>query len=305
LVGKEYIATRTESRRSLEGPLSPDDFRHDYGTYYKTETSDSPSAARSFLGRILLENMYQQFIKQLENGVPLHDISITVLDIGAGRQILERELQDKPLYQKLQPYLRYISGDIADIDSDQLLAPRVAQHVQLNGANLPIASNSVDLAFSCMAIDFMPREAFEETHRVLKDGGTFMAALHHPDLISIALSGATALQKKLRSINQKLKHGTSSRRYPEYLKERETIERQRTNSLFLLQNFPHHIFHGTDEIYEYFASIFDKDAFAISVSEHSNSTRSSTQVIGDQIALPDVKPNPYENGWYFVKVAAR
>lgn len=297
------VAT-TESRHTLQGQLSPDDFRHDYSTYYETERSDSPSAGRSFLTSLVLEDMCQQLNEQLDNGIPLHDISITVLNIGAGRQILELELEDEPLYQELQPYVRYISGDIADIDSDQLLAPQVAEHVQLDGSNLPLASKSVDLAFSCMAIDFMPREAFEEAHRVLKEGGTFMAALHHPDLINIAMSGATALRQKYRSINQKLKHGKSSKKYHQYLEEKRDIERQLTDSLFLLQNFPHHIFHSTDEIYDHFASIFDEDDFAISVSEHSN-RNGSGEIIGDQIELPDVGPNQYENGWYFVKVSAR
>jgi len=293
-----------ESVQKRQGQLSPDDFRHDYSTYYETEVSDSPSAGRSFLAQVLLEDMCVQLQNQLDEGIPLEEISIRVINIGSGRQILEQELQNIPLYQELQPYITYITGDIADIHSQQLLAPEVAQHVQLDGSQLPLANSSFDIAFSCMAIDFMPREAFEEAHRVLKASGTFMAALHHPDLINIAMAGASALQQKYRTVTQKLKHGKGSRKYNQYLNEKRDIERQLADSIFLLQNFPHHIFYSTEEIYEHFASIFDTDEFSISVSEHSNRNTDNT-VIGEQIDLPSVEPNHCENGWYFVKVTAK
>jgi SAM-dependent methyltransferase len=293
-----------ESRQRFQGRLTPEEFKHDYSSYYETETSDSPSVGRAFLAHMLLEDMCSQLHRQIEAGVPMQEISISVLNVGSGRQILEQELQNEPLYQKIKPYIIYITGDIADIHSDQLLAPDVAQHVQFDGSQLPLANESIDIAFSCMAIDFMPREAFQEAHRVLKAGGTFMAALHHPDLIDIAMASASTLRKKYRTITQKLKHGKGSRKYEQYLNEKRDIERQLQDSLFLLQNFPHHIFYSTEEIYDHFATVFDTEAFSISVSEHSNRS-DDFQVVGEQINLPDIGPNHTENGWYFVKVEAK
>ncbi len=103
-----------------------------------------------------------------------------VLDLGAGRQILERD------YIRLNgvPNFRFVTVDIASLKNHQLLERKNgALHVRASGSALPFGENTFSMAVSNMALDFMPDGSIDELYRVVKPESPVYVNLHHPDII--------------------------------------------------------------------------------------------------------------------------
>lgn len=165
-----------------------------------SSTNDSPAASRrSILQRLAA---YQKIY-------PLTDSSV-VLDLGAGRQILEVEFE--ATNADIAPQFKIITLDIANITQDQLLIPRYFpdaqsryRHLQADGSNLLFADNTIDAALSNMALDFMPENARKELFRVLRNGAPVFLNLHHLSGLS---SNIDYLLKKLqRRMIRKMQFG--------------------------------------------------------------------------------------------------
>lgn len=138
-----------------------------YTRYYVSEKEDSPNKSRVSL-RKRLRNVCNSFAP-----------NALVLDVGAGRQVFEREYAQA--YGKQG--LRMVSVDIASVSHKNMLANAAAAHIRASGGTLPFNASVFDAAVSSMALDFMPPEAVLETQRVLKPGGKVLLNLHHPSLI--------------------------------------------------------------------------------------------------------------------------
>ncbi len=158
-----------------------------YTRYYPNEKEDSPNKSRVSLRRRL---------HTVADGLPENP---TVLDLGAGRQIFEREY--------IRAYgrrgLRFISVDIAGISSRNLLSESFVPHVRASGSQLPFRDGVFDVAVSSMALDFMPPGAILETKRVLKPGGKLLLNLHHPSLVQAKLedlSGRKRLSQRSQDV---------------------------------------------------------------------------------------------------------
>lgn len=176
------------------------------GNVYRLEqafnTNDSPAESR------------KSILKRFLEGTNLTSSSI-VLDLGAGRQIVEAELEaDKT--RRFIPDFTMITLDNAEIPSDQLLIniffpERTTRypHLIADAANLPIQNNSLDAAISNMALDFMPEEAKFELFRVLKPNAPLFLNLHHPKLIPENLDQEIANIK--RKIFQRSQRGGRTR----------------------------------------------------------------------------------------------
>ncbi len=173
----------TNQQQDPRSDLKPIFLDH-YTTLYKGEKSDSPEFSRVSLIR--------RFRPQL--------LTLTstdfVLDLGAGRQIFERQY----LSTYGHPLCQIISLDMAYLKRFQLLAGRSQRitHIQADGAHLPFVDRAFSLVVSNMAFDFMPEEAIQEVHRVLKPGGRLLVNFHHPFLIP-------------NNIGEKIKRGAKSK----------------------------------------------------------------------------------------------
>ncbi len=158
-----------ETRASLQTPEpgTQTEMIGFYTRYYVGEKQDSPNKSRVSLRR------------RLHKAAGNLDSNALVLDLGAGRQVFEREY--------IQAYgthgLRLVSLDLASIPHKNMLASSAAAHVKASGAALPFIDGAFDMVISSMAIDFIPPEAIRETQRVLKPGGKLLLNLHHPSLI--------------------------------------------------------------------------------------------------------------------------
>jgi ubiquinone/menaquinone biosynthesis C-methylase UbiE len=112
--------------------------------------------------------------------------SISILDLGSGRQSFERQLLTT-LSQGREPYAKpqIVTVDIARLRRYQLLATKSGTiHSTAAGESLPFPDHHFNTVISNHAIDFMPRGAFAEAFRVLKVGGTAIFYLHHPTMLS-------------------------------------------------------------------------------------------------------------------------
>ena len=227
----------TETRANL---YTPADFSLDYTQYYQRRTSDSPPEARKELSNRLLQLIVEKLSTQ---------DSVAILDLGAGRQILEAELAASPHFSALRNKVKIFTLDIADLHKKQLLTSHF-QHLRANGAELPFADNTFDIIFSCMAIDFMPRnQTFSEVSRVLKTNADVLINFHHPNLIRITESNYHDLLVRKRAINKKLRcGGTESRKFYEKIDKIKYVEIEIRDAEFVLNQFPHHIFHSVEEI---------------------------------------------------------
>ena len=141
-----------------------------YSDFYTRNKEDSPDFSRTSLLRRA---------RRYTNDLGSQDY---VLDLGAGRQILER------MYVQAygRPRFGIVTVDIADIGEKILLTARYPiniRHVRANGAQLPFPHNSFPLVLSNMALDFMPRNAISEMYRVTRPSGHALVNLHHPSLI--------------------------------------------------------------------------------------------------------------------------
>lgn len=146
-----------------------------YSNQYENSKSDSPDRARASL----LRRVHPIILGLNEDDV--------VLDLGAGRQILERQYLNSYCKSRHQPIpqAQIITLDIAELKKKQLLARnnKNIDHVRADGANLPFKDASFSLVISSMALDLMPPEAIGEVYRVLKPGCHALITLHHPALL--------------------------------------------------------------------------------------------------------------------------
>jgi ubiquinone/menaquinone biosynthesis C-methylase UbiE len=262
----------TDPRSGEVVPMSPDDFGTTYSKYYQSENNDSPDQSR----RHLIERLIIG-IETLISEKRADDAKITILDIGAGRQILENELQHHPRFSTIAEYVSIFTLDIANISAYQLLAKNTA-HVTADGSQLPFANRSFDIVYSSMAIDFMPKQAaFGEVRRVLKENGKMFVNFHHPDLAESELRNLSTLYQKRRdqinTLEQIRRHGQKSSKFVQRIAKHQS-DLQETRDLiysietFFGQIFPELIFHTTDDIINFLQSQFPQAW--ISVEEFTN-----------------------------------
>src|SRR5258708_4876824 len=98
-------------------PMSQDDFGDFYSEYYQHETDDSPDRSRQHLIERLVTGIEEK-IQQKQK--------VRILDMGAGRQVLERELQRHPRFKEIAPFVQIVTLDIAKMRRYQLLAREVS-----------------------------------------------------------------------------------------------------------------------------------------------------------------------------------
>lgn len=150
---------------------------------------DSPDDSRASLIKRV-----HPFIDSLPQGS-------VVLDLGAGRQIFEKEYEDK--YGK--PPCRIVSMDIASIPKDRLLADGYP-HIQASGRQMPFPDEQFDAVISNMAFDFMLPDALPELQRVAKSGASIFLNLHHPSLVNYDID------REQSKVARKMRHEGQFRR---------------------------------------------------------------------------------------------
>lgn len=195
-MGKEQNAIRN---LGIIDPTNCGAENHDfYSSFYKTRDDDSPSLSRHSILTRLYANLTSNTALSL------------ILDLGAGKQILEREYIAKLAKQKQQPNCHFLTVDLADITHNQLLAsPTYCTHFKVDGCALPFSDEKFDAAISNMALDFMGPKAINEIHRILAKGCRAFLNFHHPSMIPENLENLIA--KVYRKINNKIRsHGTIS-----------------------------------------------------------------------------------------------
>lgn len=196
------MATEQNAIPKRLGMISPDNHTEEihafYSSLYKTEVEDSPDESRVSLIRRLRQQIISNSTQNL------------ILDLGAGRQILERDYAQQTLKKEQPLNCHFFTVDLADIDERQLLAPSfLCTHFKADGSNLPFSDGKFDVAISNMALDFMGPQAVDEVHRVLVSNGHAFFNFHHPLLIPPDIDNLVA--KAYRKIAHKTKYqGTIS-----------------------------------------------------------------------------------------------
>lgn len=143
-----------------------------YTKLYTSEKHDSPEKSRV--------SLTQRIKRTLSAGIPRNE----VLNIGSGPQSLERQLWkmgDTSLFSRF----RFSTVDVATISPKKLLGrnnPNIT-HTQASALNLPYGDETFGLIVSNHAIDFLPRNSFNEAYRVLAPNGKAIFYFHHPDMI--------------------------------------------------------------------------------------------------------------------------
>jgi ubiquinone/menaquinone biosynthesis C-methylase UbiE len=179
----------THTKEGQSPAMSPEQFSADYTEYYRHQENDSPYESR----RHLIHRLLTTIEHKLEQGQQ----TVRILDMGAGKQVLEKELQQSSRFQKIAANVQIITLDIAYLKKEQLLAQDIS-HVVADGSRLPFASDIFDVVYSSMAIDFMPRaEAFAEIQRVSAADASYIFNFHHPDLITKKDREVTEYRKEL------------------------------------------------------------------------------------------------------------
>lgn len=141
-----------------------------YSAFYVNDNEDSPDRSRIYL------------LRRIKNCVGDFGKNDWVLDIGAGKQVLEKEYIT--LRHGSPPPFNLITLDVAELRKYQLLATNYKiPHIKANGTELPFHDESFSLIVSSMALDFMPRDAITEVYRTLKPGRYALVTLHHRSLI--------------------------------------------------------------------------------------------------------------------------
>jgi SAM-dependent methyltransferase len=222
---------------SIHEALRPQ-LREEYTEYYAVNNSDSAMNSRTFLISELLKFSSELLKKQKR---------VRILDLGAGIQILESELLDTVAFNEIKNRIDIITLDLADVDHSQLLSPEFL-HIQGSGDNLPFADSLFHIVISSSAIDFMPREVFNEVNRVLAPQGKLLATFHHPSLISGAELMLPIVLQKLRAVDKKLEHGRQSRKRAVNQEKRNYLAIQLRDLQFMLGVLPKIIFRSVEEI---------------------------------------------------------
>lgn len=128
-----------------------------------------------------------------------------VLDIGSGPRVVANELEGLGL--------NAWSVDFSDVGSLAISDGADTKHIRGDGSYLPFPDESIDIVVSNMAMDLMPRRAFEAAMRVLVSGGVFVANFHHPRLCENIDASKRDVARRIRTNQQKLrfaKNGTKS-----------------------------------------------------------------------------------------------
>ena len=156
------------------------DLRDRYTRYYNAAVNQGPDShirSRQIIISELIQSVYS-LSSEFQSSFP-------ILSVGAGRQIVELELRRHPDWRNLAHRVNLVTLDAADIYKKNLLVTNSEQmqHISADGSFLPFADDSFPIVYSNVAIDFMPRKAFNEVARVLMPRGIFIANLHHPNII--------------------------------------------------------------------------------------------------------------------------
>lgn len=252
---------------------SPDQFQSSYTQYYRHHDSDSHVETRAHLQEKLLDWIEHLLYTQE---------TVSILDLGSGKQIFEKELEQSPRFQKCKERINLITVDIALLEKDQLFTDW--PHIVADACTIDFPPGSFDIIFSCMAIDFMPREIFRKVHTLLRKTGVFLVNYHHPDLINITKKNKLYCEEEYaaaaRVVANKIKY-KSRNSIDKAIEKRDRAKIQLNDVEFILQNFPQLIFHNVEEIFVFLSQEFPE--FQISVEEHTNGN--------------------FKNGWFFSQVA--
>lgn len=140
-----------------------------YGVYWRNEKTHGPSEARTSL----LKRVMQSAVKLEE--------SDWILDLGSGRQILERQIE-RDWADKIRAKIATI--DIAELRKKQLLMrdDGKTHHARGDGASLPYKDASFAMAVSSMGLELMPTGAIAELARVLKPNGKALLNVLDPSI---------------------------------------------------------------------------------------------------------------------------
>jgi ubiquinone/menaquinone biosynthesis C-methylase UbiE len=140
---------------------------------------DSPDDSRKRMCRRIVEIIFNT------------EESLNVANIGSGPQALEHQLlsfRSNTYYKQLIDSTHFYTLDIARIHRSRLLMKNRenVQHTRADALHLPFKSSCMDIVFSNMAIDFIPRDSFntpyEEIYRILKPGKNALFSFHHPNM---------------------------------------------------------------------------------------------------------------------------
>ena len=222
---------------SLHETLIPR-LRSEYTDYYAVNNSDSTKSSRAFLTSELIKYANELLKTQKR---------VRILDLGAGIQILESELLDIEGFCDIKDRVDIVTLDLADVEKTQLLTQEFL-HIQGSGDALPFAGSTFHIVISSSAIDFMPREVFNEVNRVLVTQGRLLATFHHPSLISGAVSMLPIVLQKLRAVDKKLELGPHSRKRAANQEKRHDLAMQLRDLQFMLGILPKIIFRSVVEI---------------------------------------------------------
>lgn len=137
--------------------------------YRGRSKSDSPDMSRISL------------LRRMHPILSTLDPDARVLDLGSGKQIMER--QYRAAYGN--PNCSIVTVDFSKIHKQQLLMrnTRDITHIQADGDELPFLDGVFMGVLSNMALDFMSRNAIKELHRVMSPNSHGFINLHHPSLI--------------------------------------------------------------------------------------------------------------------------
>jgi len=254
-----------ETQNQTSYSMSPSQFGAEYTEYYHYQDSDSPERARKYL--------IEQLIIAIKQKLQLQE-QVTILDIGAGKQKLEAELQATNDFIEIQEKVKIITLDIAHFDGEKSLLAKEILHLEANGAELPFADHTFDIVFSCMAIDFMPRlETFSELKRVLKLDGSACINFHHPSLMVAAESQMQVVRKERRTAMQKIRFAQNSKKYSQYEEKLEQVAIEIRDIQFILYVFPHLVFYSTQDIIFFLRTVFpEAEVTAEEFIQESNET---------------------------------
>lgn len=138
----------------------------------RREGEDSPVGSRVALARSIINEI------ELRGGG-----NQVLLDVGSGPQIMFTHLKTYPKFRnQYRDENRWLSFDISWISGRNLVFPDV--QFQADGASIPVGSNVVDVLYSNMAVDFMPKNVWSEIGRVVKPGGSVLINLHHRNMVA-------------------------------------------------------------------------------------------------------------------------
>ncbi len=140
-----------------------------YSNYWQREKVHGPDEARTSLARR---------VRPVLTALETTDF---VLDLGAGRQAMERQIMRN---WRKQIDCNFVTFDIAELKASQLLRRSSVMPIRGSGAHLPFRNGVFSAAISSMGLELMPTEAIPELARVLKSGASAHLNVLHPSISS-------------------------------------------------------------------------------------------------------------------------